>query len=527
LQAGIENGHYNVDKHAYAALRYAAMEDVSSDNSAEILRDSDALSSFEDSLFGTRYSSIRYDTFVKAVTDERKCPTVLYRYIQQQQQLIQHLRSITTTVTTAGTASSSSNDQMKPNALAALKHPVHTINGRLHNDKGAAVVAESAAVNSKQDDVVVLEQVSMGLLTSSSTTAANTAVVPLLIASIAGAVGRCLVAPLERIKILRQTQAVNTGFDSLVPSLRTMVNDAKQHTTTASSQKHSRNTIRELWRGNGLNIARIVPVLALQTVAYHYLQSSISNSNDSSNSSSSSSSNGALSLEAKHLIAGGLAGATANVLTTPLEVIRARYTVDRSGASLRQIVTTLLSSDGSRGLLRGIVPTTLWAFCYIGTSYTIMAVMKPLYNSDRALSSAQRSALQQQQQHNSNFRNSSNSSSRSNNSSTSSNGGGSSSTNSVNHKPALYCGLVAGLCGQAVAFPFDTIRRRLQVMPRTLTVTNNSATSSTSLAATFMQSQSYRGLYRGFTVMSVKFIPSFSCSYVVTSALLSATQAQQ
>jgi Mitochondrial carrier protein len=482
------------------------MEDLSSNNSADILRDSQAFSAFEDTLFGTRHSSIRYDTFVKAVTDERKCPTVLYRYIQQQQQLIQHLRSITNAVTTAASTGSSNSAKMKHNTLAALQHPLQTINGHLHNHKASAVVTESAASSSKQDDVVVLEQVSMGLLASSSTTAANTAVVPLLVASIAGAVGRCLVAPLERIKILRQTQAVNTGFDSLIQSIRTMVNDAKQHTTTVSSQKNSRNTIRELWRGNGLNIARIVPVLALQTVAYHYLQSSISNSNNSSNSSSSSSSNGALSLEAKHLIAGGLAGATANVLTTPLDVIRARYTVDRSGASLKQTVTTLLNSDGSRGLLRGIVPTTLWAFCYIGTSYTIMAVMKPLYSSDSSYSN--------------------NSSSRSNNSNTSSNSSGSSSA--VNHKPALYCGLVAGLCGQAVAFPFDTIRRRLQVMPRALTVTNNSATSSsTSLAATFMQSQSYRGLYRGFTVMSVKFIPSFSCSYVVTSALLSVTQAPQ
>jgi solute carrier family 25 (mitochondrial phosphate transporter), member 23/24/25/41 len=489
---------------------------------ADILRDSQALSTFEDYLFGTRYSSIKYDTFVKAVTDERKCPTVLYRYIQQQQQLIKHIRSITNTDTAAATTGTSKSDVIEHKTLAALKHPLHSINGQLHS-KTAAVVAESAS-NIKQDDVVVLEQVSMGLLTSSSATAANTAVVPLLIASIAGAVGRCLVAPLERIKILRQTQAVNTGFDSLVQSLRTMVNDAKQRTSTATN--NSINTIRALWRGNGLNIARIVPVLALQTVAYHYLQSSIS-SNTNNSSSSSSSSNEALSLEAKHLIAGGLAGATANVLTTPLEVVRARYTVDRSGASLKQIVKTLLSSDGTRGLLRGIVPTTLWAFCYIGTSYTIMAVMKPLYSSDRALSSAQRAALQQQQLHSSKgYNSSSNGSSNSSNSSSGIGNTSSTGISSVNHKSALYCGLVAGLCGQAVAFPFDTIRRRLQIMPRTISVTHGSA-SSASLAARFMQSQSYRGLYRGFTVMSIKFIPSFSCSYVVTSALLSATQAPQ
>jgi Mitochondrial carrier protein len=523
LQAGIENGHYSVDKHAYTALRYAATpvtDEFSSNNFAQGLRDSEAFNDFEQSLFGTRYDTVKYATFVKAVSDERKCPAVLYAYIQRQQQFVQHIRSITSarTVTAAAdiNTSSSRSDAVR-HSIAALKHPLHTINKELHNKTAAVIVAESAS-NSKQDDVVVLEQVSMGLL-SSSTTAANTAVVPLLIASIAGAVGRCLVAPLERIKILRQTQAVNTGFDSLMQSLRTLIHDAKHRTATATNGS---STMRELWRGNGLNIARIVPVLALQTVAYHYLQSSISSSNNntssssSSSGSSSSSSNEALPLEAKHLIAGGLAGATANVLTTPLEVVRARYTVDRSGASLQQTVATLLSSDGSRGLLRGIVPTTLWAFCYIGTSYTIMAVLKPLY-SDRALSSDQRSALQQQQH-----------SSTSNSSSSSSSSSGTCS-NSVNHKSALYCGLVAGLCGQAVAFPFDTIRRRLQVMPRQIaTVTTQGSTSNnTSLAASCMQSRSYRGLYRGFTVMSIKFVPSFCCSYAVTSALLSATQAQQ
>ena len=39
--------------------------------------------------------------------------------------------------------------------------------------------------------------------------------IPLIIAGVLGAAGRSLVAPLERLKILQQTQQPNTGFDSL------------------------------------------------------------------------------------------------------------------------------------------------------------------------------------------------------------------------------------------------------------------------------------------------------------------------
>ena len=62
-------------------------------------------------------------------------------------------------------------------------------------------------------------------------------------------------------------------------------------------------------------------------------------------------------------------GAAANVMTTPIEAIRASYTVSRTGTtSLTACVRTMLHQYGPVAFVRGFMPTTLWAFTYIGQS---------------------------------------------------------------------------------------------------------------------------------------------------------------
>ncbi|CAM9545302.1 unnamed protein product [Chrysoparadoxa australica] len=166
----------------------------------------------------------------------------------------------------------------------------------------------------------------------------------LLVASVAGAVGRCAVAPLERLKILQQTCR---GYDGIVQGMRRMWREGG---------------VRSLWRGNGLNILRIGPVLSLQWYLFSLLERSLSNKN--------------LSLELKHCLAGGLSACVANLVTLPLEVVRARVTVHPSHTATR-VASALLSREGWRGFLRGLVPTTAWAFIYISLTTAALASFKP------------------------------------------------------------------------------------------------------------------------------------------------------
>ncbi|KAG5188793.1 mitochondrial carrier domain-containing protein, partial [Tribonema minus] len=199
-------------------------------------------------------------------------------------------------------------------------------------------------------------------------------------------------------------------------------------------------------------------------------------------------------LELKHLVAGGVAGAVANLLTTPLEVVRGRYTADRGLASLKSTVAAVLRG-GLAGVFRGAVPTVAWSFCYLGISYTAMAALQPLYTrqpegppqgtyatDDGAEAEAWRAV------------------------------------NRANSRWALGCGLASGLVAQSIAYPFDALRRKMQVCPE---LHGHGVVSS---FMSVLRQSGLRGFCRGFSAMALKYAPSFCCSYACSAALLTHLQ---
>jgi hypothetical protein len=117
---------------------------------------------------------------------------------------------------------------------------------------------------------------------------------------------------------------VSPGSDGLVQGLRTIYSDVlHRHSTTTTNRSADKapkfaSFVAEYWRGNSVNVARIIPVLTIQAVLYQYLQQRIASPNNLTLSQygpdgkqpkqSISKRKGALSLEAKHLLAGGIAG---------------------------------------------------------------------------------------------------------------------------------------------------------------------------------------------------------------------------
>ena len=70
----------------------------------------------------------------------------------------------------------------------------------------------------------------------------------------------------------------------------------------------------------------------------------------------------------QHGVAGGLAGATSTALTYPIDLMRARRTVDFRGVAssgLWRDAAAIATLEGPRGLYRGIAPSLCGIVPYI------------------------------------------------------------------------------------------------------------------------------------------------------------------
>jgi solute carrier family 25 phosphate transporter 23/24/25/41 len=126
----------------------------------------------------------------------------------------------------------------------------------------------------------------------------------LLAGGIAGAAARTITAPLDRVKILMQTQRLsgNGAADKYTSLWQALFRVARE------------DGIKGYWRGNLANCIRVVPYSATQFVTFEHLKS-ISFANF-------------LPTIMQRLTYGALAGMAASFVTHPLDVIRLRLAVE-------------------------------------------------------------------------------------------------------------------------------------------------------------------------------------------------------
>ena len=116
--------------------------------------------------------------------------------------------------------------------------------------------------------------------------------------------------------------------------------------------------IRELYRGAGITIAREIPFTVLQFSMWESMKgvwySSSSKKKHNKNIPASTSA-----------LFGSVAGAIAAGLTTPLDVVKTRVMLARSGAGprkvrVRQVVGEMIARDGSGAFWSGFGPRVMW-----------------------------------------------------------------------------------------------------------------------------------------------------------------------
>jgi len=207
--------------------------------------------------------------------------------------------------------------------------------------------------------------------------------------------------------------------------------------------------LRSLWRGNSATVARIVPYAGVQFASHEWWKEVIGAQTQTST-------------PGKRYIAGCLAGSSAVTLTYPLDLARARMAVSNrcQYRSIFSVFRKVAVEEGVRSLYRGFLPTMVGIIPYAGTSFFVYETLKKNHyaDPDRVGDPAP-------------FR-------------------------------RVLFGACAGLTGQAVTYPLDIVRRRMQTAPlKDRTVEYRSIWST---VVFLYRMEGRRGFYKGLSMNFIK-----------------------
>ncbi|KER19496.1 hypothetical protein T265_15525, partial [Opisthorchis viverrini] len=182
--------------------------------------------------------------------------------------------------------------------------------------------------------------------------------VPVLITGIAGCVSRTATAPLDRIKLTWQALGGKAAEGGLMGSLKKMLREGG---------------VASLWRGNGVNCLKIAPESAIKFQAYEIYKKWLGEIYGDPK-------NGPISMETK-FFSGALAGATSQTIIYPMEVLKTRMCLRKSGqySSIFDCARKLYHENGWRIFYRGYVPNILGILPYAGIELALFETFKQTY----------------------------------------------------------------------------------------------------------------------------------------------------
>mmetsp|Transcript_6446 Transcript_6446/g.18597 ORF Transcript_6446/g.18597 Transcript_6446/m.18597 type:complete len:331 (+) Transcript_6446:1335-2327(+) len=210
---------------------------------------------------------------------------------------------------------------------------------------------------------------------------------------------------------------------------------------------------RGLFRGNGTNVLRSAPQKALDFFAFDLFKRTLRAEGGR-----------------RVFAAAGLAGCASNALLYPLEVVRTRLTADTAGRyrgvldAFRQVA----AAEGASGLYRGLLPSLAGMLPEAAITYGLFDTLKARH---RAATGAEPD---------------------------------------VAH--VLSFGVASAFCGQLVAFPLETVSRRLQV---------DSSANFVNMTSRILSEEGAVALYRGVGAASLRVIPMAMVSFGTYEAVRS------
>jgi solute carrier family 25 phosphate transporter 23/24/25/41 len=217
-------------------------------------------------------------------------------------------------------------------------------------------------------------------------------------------------------------------------------------------------------KGNFANCVRVFPASAIQFSSYGVLKSFLYSGDHTITSGD-------------RLVAGALAGAIAQTITYPLDLVRALLTVNMTTKDSRSLgiigtMSEVVQTSGFKGLFRGLATSLAGIMPYVGIDFCVYDTLRPLLpkkqNSDEPL---------------------------------------------VVWK--LLAGALAGACGQTIAYPLDTVRRILQVQHVKVKRDGVKYAGMVDCFLGVVKRDGFLALYHGLFANYLKVIPSVAISFTV------------
>nr|XP_018917803.1 PREDICTED: calcium-binding mitochondrial carrier protein SCaMC-1-B [Bemisia tabaci] len=260
----------------------------------------------------------------------------------------------------------------------------------------------------------------------------------------AGAVSRTCTAPLDRLKVYLQVHGHKSS--KIRHTLQTLLQEGG---------------VFSLWRGNGINVLKIAPESALKFMAYEQSKRMIRGNSTRD-----------LTIY-ERFVAGSLAGGFSQTVIYPLEVMKTRLALRKTGEykSLADAATKMYLTGGWQSFYRGYVPNLLGILPYAGIDLAVYETLKNSYIRQHDAEAPSVLLL-------------------------------------------LACGTASSTCGQVCSYPLALVRTRLQAQVVT-NVGSCEQYTMTGLLRTILQEEGFAGLYRGITPNFLKVAPAVSISYVV------------
>lgn len=303
-----------------------------------------------------------------------------------------------------------------------------------------------------------------------------------------------------------------------------------------SVQAKTPNCLCCVLRGNGASVLRIVPYAAIHFTAYESYRKAIAHVGAETRGSKPVS-------PVIDLLAGSAAGATAVLITYPLDLVRTRLAFQTesgspnkpqdavlretkttsaksssnlkaavtqnpkvqqllqlrsSSSSIRGIISGIFREEGTLGLYRGIGPTLAGILPYAGLKFYVYQSLKQYYWAHKTPSPT--APIQT----------------------------GASSQRLPVHVMLTF-GAGAGLVAQTLTYPLDVVRRRMQVqgfkLPPAQQNLKQQTQNQTVLRSTWhglvtiSQTQGFRALFAGLSINYMKAIPSTAIGFTLYDSL--------
>lgn len=178
---------------------------------------------------------------------------------------------------------------------------------------------------------------------------------------------------------------------------------------------HAEGGIKSFWRGNGINVVKIAPESAIKFMCYDQLKRLIQKQKGSKEITTF-----------ERLCAGSAAGAISQSIIYPMEVMKTRLALRKTGqmdGGIIHFARKMYDREGLRCFYKGYIPNLIGIIPYAGIDLAIYETLKRSYVRYYETSNSEPGVL-----------------------------------------ALLACGTCSSTCGQLASYPFALVRTRLQAI---------------------------------------------------------------